>query len=95
MELNVMLLSGLALWLGILFYLAYRKHQRLAASGITEIDTMDGREFEQYLEVLFRRLGYQVELTRYIGDWGADLKVRKNGVETVVQAKRYNKKPSA
>ena len=70
-------------------FLAYRKKQRLVASGIAEIDTMDGREFEQYLQILFRKLGYQVQLTRYVGDYGADLIVCKDGVKIAVQAKRW------
>lgn len=71
-------------------YLFYRwKLNRLAQSGIDEIDRMSGREFEQYLEALFTKLGYQVERTPYVGDYGADLVVRKEGVKTVIQAKRH------
>lgn len=65
--------------------------KRLADSGINEIDIMDGKTFEKYLEALFRKLGYKVERTRYIGDYGADLVVWKNGIKTVIQAKRYKK----
>ncbi len=70
---------------------AYRvwEKRRLAASGIEEIDRMDGRTFEKYMGVVFERLGYRVELTQYVGDYGADLVVRKDGVKTVIQAKRY------
>lgn len=52
---------------------------------------MDGRTFEQYLATLFRRLGYEVTLTRHRGDYGADLVVRKDGRRNAVQAKRWNK----
>jgi arginyl-tRNA synthetase len=34
---------------------------------------MSGKTFEKYLEVLFEKLGYRVERTRYIGDYGAGL----------------------
>ncbi len=51
---------------------AYEK-QRLAKSGIDDIDQMSGKTFEKYLEVLFEKLGYRVERTPYIGDYGADL----------------------
>lgn len=71
----------------IIFYLWEK--QRLAKSGIADIDSMDGKTFEKYLEVLFERLGYKVERTRYIGDYGADLVTEKNSVKTVIQAKRY------
>lgn len=65
---------------------------RLASSKIEDIDTMDGEEFEKYLEALFGKLGYRVKRTRYVGDYGADLVVSKKGVKTVVQAKRYKNK---
>ena len=38
------------------------------------------------------RLGYSVEVTRYRGDYGADLVVRKGGQKTAVQAKRWKKR---
>lgn len=63
----------------------------LADSGLHDIDIMDGKTFEKYLEALFKKLGYKVERTRYVGDYGADLVVRKNGIKTVIQAKRYKK----
>ena len=65
--------------------------RRLARTGIDDIDRMDGAAFEQRLEILFRSLGYRVEQTRYRGDYGADLVIAKDGVRTVVQAKRYTK----
>lgn len=66
--------------------------RRLARSGIDEVDRMDGRTFEVFLSTVFRRLGYRVEMTKYRGDWGADLIVERNGQKTVVQAKRWNKR---
>lgn len=66
---------------------AYRLYEkkRLSQSGVADIDRMDGRTFDKYLETLFERLGYRVELTRYVGDYGADLVVQKDGVKTVIQ----------
>lgn len=66
--------------------------RRLSKSGIAEIDRMDGHVFEEYLSTLFKRLGYQVELTRRRGDYGADLVITKGKHRTAVQAKRWNKK---
>lgn len=81
-----LLLGGI----GLVQLLRSRSEQRtLAGSGIDEIDVMDGRAFEQRLGVLFRSLGYTVEQTRERGDYGADLVVTKDGVRTVVQAKRW------
>lgn len=82
---------------GAVFFLreilpAILERRRLAAAGIGDIDQMDGLTFEKYLSVLFARRGYAVERTPYVGDWGADLVIRKDGVKTVVQAKRYKKR---
>lgn len=65
--------------------------RRLARSGILEIDRMDGVTFERRLAHLFTRLGYHVERTRAHGDYGADLVLVKDGVRSVVQAKRWTK----
>jgi restriction system protein len=67
------------------------KSQRLAKSGIADIDKLSGKDFEQYLEIFFRKLGYQVKRTPYHGDYGADLVLRKGDEKTVVQVKRYNR----
>lgn len=67
----------------------YIRNKRLRQSGIEEIDRMTGREFEEYLAVLFRTYGYHAKVTRGSGDYGADLILTKNGRKTVVQAKRY------
>ncbi len=71
--------------------LSIRKKARLAKSGMAELDKLGGEEFEKYLEILFRKLGYQVTRTPYQGDYGADLVIQKDRVQTVVQAKRYNR----
>src|SRR5690349_5052834 len=65
------------------YALRVAEQRRIAASGIDEIDRMDGLTFEKYLETLFSRLGHRVERTRYVGDYGADLVTRKDGVKTV------------
>ena len=67
------------------------RRRRLSESGIHEIDAMDGRTFEDCLAALFSRQGFEVEVTPYRGDWGADLVLVKAGIRTVVQAKRYKK----
>jgi restriction system protein len=74
----------------LIFYLLEK--QKLARSGIVDIDKMDGKTFEKYLKVFFEKLGYKVERTKYIGDYGADLVTTKNGVKMVIQAKRYKNK---
>jgi restriction system protein len=92
------MLSVWPLWLliGLLalgrLALDLRRLRRLSKSGIKEVDQMDGRSFEVFLSSLFRRLGYGVELTRYRGDYGADLVVTLAGARTAVQAKRWSKR---
>lgn len=67
------------------------KNAQLAKSGIAELDQLGGEDFEKYLEILFRKLNYKVTRTPYQGDYGADLVIQKDGVQTVVQAKRYTR----
>ncbi|MEZ2240568.1 restriction endonuclease [Microcoleus sp.] len=60
----------------------------LSDSGILEVDAMTGKEFEKFLEIHFKNLGYSVNLTQDSQDYGADLVLYKDGAKTVVQAKR-------
>ncbi|MEG3901320.1 restriction endonuclease [Microcoleus sp. B4-C5] len=64
------------------------QRKRLSDSGILEVDAMTGKEFEIFLNVHFRNLGYSVTLTQDSQDYGADLILYKDGSKTVVQAKR-------
>lgn len=64
----------------------------LRQSGINQIDQMNGRRFEEYLSSLYQSLGYQTEVTKSSGDFGADLILKNNGKKIVVQAKRYKNK---
>lgn len=57
---------------------------------MSKIDKMSGEKFEEYLEYIFRKLDYKVFRTQLSGDYGADLVIEKDGVRTVVQAKRYS-----
>jgi restriction system protein len=81
---------GLIVW----FITNKVQEQKIAKSGINEIDLMSGVEFEEYLKILFINKGYKVETTPSTGDFGADLIIVKNGQKAVVQAKRYNDKVS-
>ena len=65
----------------------------LLESGITEIDLMEGYQFEFYLQTLLFYLGYKVEPTTKSRDWGADLILTDQEAHKriVVQAKRYSK----
>jgi restriction system protein len=82
----------MGIFFAIKWYLARKEKMELAQSGIDQIDKMSGKAFEKYLEVLFEKLGFRVERTKYIGDYGADLITAKDGVKTVIQAKRHKSK---
>lgn len=63
--------------------------KKLSASGIKDIDKMDGYQFEVYLKSLLKEMGYSASVTSGSHDYGADLIIKKGGKKIVVQAKRY------
>ncbi len=63
----------------------------MKGSRIKDIDRMQGYQFEEYLKVLFKELGYRPIVTEKSGDYGADV-VLKGGNKIVIQAKRYGYK---
>ena len=65
-----------------------------ARKTISDLDVLGCIEFEHFLVEVFEKMGYQCEVTKASGDFGADLLISKVGVRTVVQAKRYNDKVS-
>lgn len=68
--------------------------QKLLKANISDIDNMDGQEFEEFLGALFEKQGYTVMLTQYVGDYGADLVIDKDDIRIAIQAKRYSNKVS-
>lgn len=70
-------------------YIRKKRTERLLASGIDIVDRMSGEEFEKFLKAHFTNLGYKVELTPVTCDYGCDLILIKDGIKSVVQAKRY------
>ncbi|MEZ4727657.1 MAG: restriction endonuclease [Caldilineaceae bacterium] len=62
--------------------------RRFRRAGMIDVDRFTGRQFEQYLQFLFEKLGFQTELTPPQGDFGADLILERDGLRTAVQAKR-------
>lgn len=94
---NSLVWAGIAAFLAICLLMAtvivlrQRRMDALKRSGISEIDKMDGRQFEHYLGLLFKSQGYKVEVTKSTGDFGADLVIAKEGKRIVVQAKRHSK----
>lgn len=58
--------------------------------SISDIDTMNGIDFEHTLAYLFKKMNYNVEVTQASNDQGADLIIEKLEERTVVQAKCYS-----
>lgn len=62
---------------------------RAKKTGIFELDTLSGREFEIWLAGFFKRMGFNVKLLKGYKDSGADLiLIDKHGQKWVVQAKK-------
>lgn len=87
-----------AIPLGIVSYAIYRirrwRNRRRWLDGVemNTIDRMTGREFEEACAEIFRRIGYEVEVTQQSRDHGADLILIGNEGRVVVQTKRQEGK---
>jgi HJR/Mrr/RecB family endonuclease len=57
---------------------------------LSDIDKMDGVEFELFLKKLFQNMSYSVDLTPTTNDMGADLILSKSGERISVQAKNWS-----
>jgi HJR/Mrr/RecB family endonuclease len=57
---------------------------------LTEIDSMTGHEFEDFLIDLFTRLGYRVERKKSSHEQGLDFLLERPGERIACQVKRYN-----
>ncbi|OLS03786.1 restriction endonuclease [Tissierella creatinophila] len=69
-----------------------KDYQKLLNSGIDDLDTMSGLDFEKFILVHFQNQGYKGEVTKATNDYGADLILNKDGSKIVVQAKRWKDK---
>ncbi len=87
-----LLIVFVAILLSIGIYLNIRKKKKMMASGIADVDEMDGRMFEQLLLKHFHKLGYKAKVTSDYADYGADLLLVKDNTKYVVQAKRWKQK---
>lgn len=56
---------------------------------IDEIDMMSGREFEEFISILFQKMGYTTRMTPATGDQGIDIIATKNNIRIGIQAKCY------
>ncbi len=71
-----------------------KKHKQNAEKimiyNISQINSLSGTEFEEYLKLLFEKMGYIASLTKKSKDFGVDLILEKKGRKTIVQAKCYS-----
>lgn len=67
------------------------KQQTLKTHDMSEIDRMDGFEFEEYIARVLLRLGYvKATVTKKSGDFGVDvIAVDSNNIMVGIQCKRY------
>lgn len=47
-------------------------------------------EFEEYVATLFKKLGYATEVVGHSGDHGIDVEIKKDGVISYIQCKKYS-----
>lgn len=81
--------TGLVIGKITLDYLYTKEEERkIILSDIKKVDNMTGKEFEFFLSACYKKLGYSVTPTPVTQDYGADLILIKDGIKTVVQAKR-------
>lgn len=76
----VLLLCGIGIW----FLVRARRKKP------SELDLMEGHDFEYFCAELLRRRGFQeVEVTKGSGDYGIDILAEKEGVTYAIQCKCY------
>lgn len=87
-------IGGVLIFSAILIVVGYMNatmRKKINRSGILEVDKMTGIQFEKFLMLRYRSMGYIVKETPVSGDFGADLVLHKNSRKIVVQTKRYSK----
>lgn len=90
---NITVLIILAAGIGVVAFaavllVAVRRRKNREHS---ELDEMDGHEFEYFCAELLQEKGfYEVEVTKGSGDYGIDILAEKDGVTYAIQCKRYS-----
>ena len=64
--------------------------EKIKIYSMSQINLLSGTEFENYLKILFEKMGYHVQTTKKSKDFGVDLILEKKGKKTIVQAKCYS-----
>lgn len=93
--LELALLALLTLAFGYLYKLWRQRKYKKEFFGLSvndhmqKIDSMDGREFEEFVDRLYMLQGYRTKLTPSSGDQGVDVIAAKDGKKYGIQVKRY------
>jgi HJR/Mrr/RecB family endonuclease len=72
-------------------HLAWHKYHSMS-NDLNHVDTMTGKEFELFVAVLYKHMGYEIKMISAGADQGVDLiLIDKENNLYAVQAKRWNK----
>jgi restriction system protein len=75
----------------LLTLIHFQSHRRLRALKISDIDNMDGIEFENYVVGLLNHHGYHsIQTTKRSNDFGADIIAKKGKDKYSIQLKRLS-----
>lgn len=82
--------AALALLVLIVKVSAFRRRiAKIRALRISDVDSMTGHAFEQYVADILRSRGFQTQVTKGSGDSGVDVIAAKGSVRYAIQCKRY------
>lgn len=87
----IFLAIGAVALLGWFLYRWLGRQEDLSSYDLSEIDEMDGGEFEEYVAALFRKLGYEASVTQQSRDFGVDVVAKRGRERIAIQVKRYAK----
>ena len=68
----------------------HKQEELLQQTDIYTIDKMSGYDFEEYIALLFKKMGYQVKVTKQSSDQGIDIIAEDNFTRIGIQAKCYS-----
>ena len=93
-SLSTILLGSVALVSGVVLIGAIRRRSQWAAArrrvyALTEIDAMEGVEFEHWVRDLLERRGFRASLTPASDDRGVDIVAEREELRCAVQVKRH------
>jgi len=85
----IALIIALLVYIAIYEYKKKEKERRLRALKSSNIDNMDGIEFEDYVSRLLAHRGFKVEVTKDSVALGIDVIAQKNDLRYAVQVKQH------